>query len=377
MLYHARSWASTSGFNGESGDPMFKSFSAQMSATLRGRRGQRNLRVLFRFLLILLAMIVAYSAGFHLLMLRENQDHTWFTGFYWTLTVMSTLGFGDITFHTDLGRGFSVLVLVSGVVFLLVLLPFTFIEFFYQPWMEAQAAARAPRTISSDVKDHVILTNHDSVTGALIRRLTQYQISYVLLVPEIEDALQLHDAGVNIVVGNLGDPATWEHVGIHRAALVVTTANDYKNTNVAFTLRAISKEVSILATAKDEASKDILMRAGASHVLRLEEMIGQAFSRRTLGGDALAHLIGRFDKLLIAEANAHRTPLVGKMLSESGLREHAGINVVGVWERGTFGQPTPETVITDNTILVLAGDAEAVHRYNELFCIYNVSADPV
>jgi Trk K+ transport system NAD-binding subunit len=166
-------------------------------------------------------------------------------------------------------------------------------------------------------------------------------------------------------------------VGIHRAALVVTTANDYKNTNVAFTLRAISREVSILATAKDEASKDILMRAGASHVLRLEEMIGQAFSRRTLGGDALAHLIGRFDKLLIAEANAHRTPLVGKMLSESGLREHAGINVVGVWERGTFGQPMPETVITDNTILVLAGDAEAVHRYNELFCIYNVSADPV
>lgn len=44
---------------------------------------------------------------------------------------MSTLGFGDITFHTDLGRAFSMLVVISGLMFLLVLMPFTFIEFFY------------------------------------------------------------------------------------------------------------------------------------------------------------------------------------------------------------------------------------------------------
>ena len=58
---------------------------------------------------------------------------------------MSTLGFGDITFHTDLGRIFSIVVLISGMIFLLILLPFTFIEFFYAPWMNAQAATRAPR----------------------------------------------------------------------------------------------------------------------------------------------------------------------------------------------------------------------------------------
>ena len=35
---------------------------------------------------------------------------------------MTTLGFGDITFTSDLGRLFSVLVLVSGSAFLLVVL---------------------------------------------------------------------------------------------------------------------------------------------------------------------------------------------------------------------------------------------------------------
>jgi hypothetical protein len=36
-------------------------------------------------------------------------------------------------------------VLMSGIVFLLVMLPFTFIQFFYAPWLEAQSRARTPR----------------------------------------------------------------------------------------------------------------------------------------------------------------------------------------------------------------------------------------
>ena len=100
---------------------VIKSFPSQVASVIRSRRGQRNLRVLGLFFLVLAGMITAYSVGFHLLMLREGQEHTWITGFYWTLTVMSTLGFGDITFHTDLGRAFSMVVLLSGTLFLLVM----------------------------------------------------------------------------------------------------------------------------------------------------------------------------------------------------------------------------------------------------------------
>jgi hypothetical protein len=43
-------------------------------------------------------LVVVYTVIFHFLMLREGQRYSWITGAYWTLTVMSTLGFGDITF---------------------------------------------------------------------------------------------------------------------------------------------------------------------------------------------------------------------------------------------------------------------------------------
>jgi Trk K+ transport system NAD-binding subunit len=356
---------------------VIKSLPAQIVSLVRSRRGRRDLRTLFRFLLILVGMISVYSVLFHVLMLREGQDHTWITGFYWTLTVMSTLGFGDITFHTDIGRVFSILVLVSGIVFLLVLLPFTFIEFFYEPWMKAQAEARAPREVPPEVAGHVLLTNHDAVAAALIRRLEQYHTPYALLVSDIEEALRLHDLGLNIVVGDLDDPQAWGRVGVERAALVVSTANDYANTNVASTVRAVSKEVSIITTASDEDSVDVLTLAGSNHVVQLDEMIARAFARRTMGGDALAHTIGRFDRLLIAEAMAHRTPLVGKTLSEAALRREVGVNVVGMWERGEFESPRPESQIHDDTILVLAGTAQSLRSYDDLFSECKISRAPV
>ncbi|MBW2542822.1 MAG: NAD-binding protein [Deltaproteobacteria bacterium] len=356
---------------------MLKSFTAQIVSLIRSRRGIRNLRVLARFFFALAVMISVYSVGFHLLMLREGQEHTWITGFYWTLTVMSTLGFGDITFHTDLGRMFSIVVLLSGMIFLLVLLPFTFIEFFYEPWMEAQAAARAPNELPVGTRGHVLLTQYGSVTSALIRRLERHGYRYALLVPELEEALRLHDLGVNTVVGNLDDPEIWKHMRVEEAALVASTGTDFANSNVAFTVRGLVEKLPIITTASDEASIDILKLAGSTAVLRLEEMIGQSFARRTVGGDAMSHAIGQFGDLVIAEATAHRTPLVGKTLLENRLREKTGVTVVGVWERGRFEPGRPETMIQDNTVLVLAGSREHMGRYDELFCIYNVSNAPV
>lgn len=356
---------------------MLKPFAAQMASVVLNRRGRRNLAAMARFLLVMAGMITVYSVGFHVLMQREGQEFSWLTGFYWTLTVMSTLGFGDITFHTDLGRLFSIVVLLSGMVFLLILLPFTFIEFFYSPWMNAQAAARAPRQLPAGTRDHVLLTNHDAVTSALIRRLEQYQYSYALLVTKVEDALRLYDLGLKVVVGNLDDPETWKRMRVGTAALVLSTASDVTNTNVAFTVRELVKDLPIITSATDEASVDILELAGSSFVLRLEEMIGQSFARRTLGGDAVSHVIGQFDELLIAEANAHRTPLVGRTLRDINLREKVGVTVVGVWERGRFEAARAETTIHDHTVLVLVGSREHLSRYDEYFRDYNVSVAPV
>jgi Trk K+ transport system NAD-binding subunit len=268
------------------------------------------------------------------------------------------------------------LVLLTGIIFLLILLPFTFIQFFYAPWLEAQIAARAPRRLFEAISGHVILTHHDPVTASLIRKLTQFNYKYVLVVPDLTHAARFVDQGLNVVVGELDDPDTYRSVHAERSALVVTTQSDIINTNVTFTVREVAPSVPIVATANSSSSLDILERAGATHVLELGDMMGRALVRCTVGGDAVTHVIGNIDELLIAEANAARTPLVGKTLRENRLNE-LGVNVIGMWERGKFQYATADTVVGPNSILVLAGSAAQFQNYDEQFMIYNVSVEPV
>ena len=338
---------------------------------------RRNLLVLAKLIALFSAVVLVFTITFHYVMAWEGRHYTWATGVYWVLVVMSTLGFGDITFESDLGRVFSVLVLLSGTVFMLVLLPFMFIQFFYVPWMEAQAAARAPRALSAKTSGHVILTGLGAVEAALIRLLDRSQHAYVVLVTELADALRLHDEGYRVMLGDLDDPETYNRARAAQAALVVTACSDTTNTNVAFTVREISDSVAIAATAASPASVDILQLAGCNQVLQFAEMLGQALGRRVLGRDAKTRVIGQFGELLIAEAAALHTPLVGRTLEDIRLREHANVNVVGVWDRGRFQIVGPATRIQSTSVLVLAGSREQLDAYDGLFCIYERSDRPV
>jgi len=340
------------------------------------RRTQRNVRALMKFILILALLIFVYSILFHIIMEREGQHHSWMTGFYWTLTVMSTLGFGDITFQSDLGRFFSMVVLVTGIVFLLVLLPFTIIQFFYAPWVDAVEAARTPRQVSPDETGHVILINHDAVTEDLIARLDQSGNSYVLLVPDFDEASRLHDMGIRVVFGPLDHLSTYSHARVESAALIAATSDDVTNTNVAFMAHQIAPDVQIVATSTNPTATAILKHAGATRVFQLGELVGQALARCMVGGDSMTHVVGSIDGLLIAEANANRTPMVGKTIQENRLSD-LGVSVIGLWDRGEFHPATPGTVVTEYTIMMLAGSEDQLTNYDEAFVIYNVSANPV
>ena len=107
-----------------------KFLTSQISLFMQQKSMRRNMGFLLRFIVMLLALIAVYSILFHYIMEYEQRSYSWVTGVYWTLTVMSTLGFGDITFTSDLGRVFSIVVLLSGVLLLLIMLPVTFIQFF-------------------------------------------------------------------------------------------------------------------------------------------------------------------------------------------------------------------------------------------------------
>jgi len=339
---------------------------SQLVYFMKSAGAHRNVRLLYKFFIILFLLITLYSTLFHFIMEYEGRKFSWLSGLYWTFVTMTTLGFGDITFTSDLGKLFSVIVLLSGVIFLLVMLPFTFIRFFYAPWLEAKEKARAPRELPPGTSGHIVLTNTDPISLSLVEKLNQYDYGYAIVVSDLQHVLELHDMNYRIIMGDLDDPDAYRRVCVEKAALVVVNNNDMLNTNITFTIRALSKDVPIIATADAEDSLDILKLAGASYAFQFAEMLGSALARRSLGSNLKANVIGRFGELLIAEAPAMRTILEGQTLKETRLREKTGATVVGMWERGRFEIPLPDSRISPTSVLVLAGSEDHLGNYDRV-----------
>lgn len=184
---------------------------SQLTFLVTDREQRANLRALFKYLAFLAVLVTTYAVLFHVIKLNvEGEQHSWITGFYWTLVVMTTLGFGDITFQSDIGRFFSIVVLLSGVFLLLVMLPFLFIRLFYAPWLEARVRLRAPRSVPDGTRHHVILTAYDAIVIGLTARLRAEQIDYFVIEPDPATAARLVGDGISVLAGDNDSGDTYE-----------------------------------------------------------------------------------------------------------------------------------------------------------------------
>lgn len=327
----------------------------QMAAFLRERGARRNFAFFLKFSLTLCLMIALYSALFHWLMLYEGRYFSPITGVYWTLTVMSTLGFGDITFTSDPGRIFSIVVLVSGIILLLIILPFTFLEHFYRPWLESQKKRLVPRELPAGTRGHVIIAGSGPISLNLADDLARHDIRRIVLCNDPQNGLDLLDQGYEVVAGDHDDIRTYQNLRADAAAMLVVLESGIRSPNIVFSAREAAPKIPIAGSAETPEAADILRTAGCSRAFLFHRMLGEALSRRVLTPMRRAGIQGSFGRLTVAEAPLLKSPLVGRTIVECGLRERTGVNVVGVWERGVFQLPGPTTTFTESTILVLAG----------------------
>jgi voltage-gated potassium channel len=338
-----------------------KFLASQLAYLLTEREARANVGAFLKYVAFLAGLITTYAILFHVIKLNvEGEQHSWITGFYWVLVVMSTLGFGDIIFTSDIGRLFSVLVLLSGVFLLLVMLPFLFIRLFYAPWLEARVRLRAPREVPRGTRDHVIIVEYDPVAVALVPRLRAENIPCFVLEPDPARAAQLVGDGVPVIAGSSDSRATYERLETHAARLLLANCEDTANTNITLTVREVSTTVPIVAIVEEEDSVDILRLSGATTVFALKHQLGEYLANRVETGTAEAHVVGSYHDLQIAELPARDTPFVGQTVRDTRLRERTGTSIVGFWERGKLLPAFPQSNIDAGDVLVVAGTAAQV-----------------
>ncbi len=333
-------------------------FARQLAHWTSRRETRANLARLLRYLGFLALLVSTYAVLFQVIMRHvEGQSHSWITGFYWTLVVMTTLGFGDVTFASDVGRVFSLLVLGSGLVFLLVMLPFLLVQLLYVPWVEARERTRVPREVPRGTAQHVIIAEYDPIADGLAQRLEAEGVPCFTIEPDPTRAADLMERGMRVVVGDNDSQLTYERLQTGRARLVFANGTDTENTNITLIAREVSAAVSVAAVAEEEDSIDVLELSGADTVLPLKQQLGEYLANRVHTGRNAAHVVGSIRDLQVAEFPARGTSFAQSTIRDTHLRRRTGLSIVGLWQRGSLQPAYPHTVISQESIVVVIGTA--------------------
>ena len=121
---------------------------------------------------------------------------------------------------------------------------------------------------------------------------------------------------------------------------------------------------------------DTLELSGCNHVVPLHQRLGERLAGRVNAGHAQSHMIGNIRELKIADFAVHDTPLVGRTIGEIKLEEATGVHIIAVWKRGRLLPASPDIVLSQESVAVVAGTADQMMELDLLLVIYATNYHP-
>lgn len=294
---------------------------------------------------------------------------------YMTIITVTTVGFAEVGELSDMGRVFTILLIVGGVAsatYAAVSMAEFVVEGHFRRIIERR---RMERQIGR-LDRHVIVCGFGRVGRHLAAELHREGVPFVV-VDDDEDKIEEVD-GLEYL--NVEGDATEEHVleacGIERASAVVACVNtDADNVLVALTAKGMHPQLTVIGRVKADENEAKLLRAGADRVI----------APSTIGGKRIAQLLTRpvvadFLELVGAagglEYSFEEVPVLegsnldGATLREAAIRERYGCTVLGIrhmHEEQVDTHPSAQTELHAGDVLIVIGSEDEVHAMRERF----------
>ncbi|WP_446011906.1 potassium channel family protein [Candidatus Electrothrix sp.] len=289
-------------------------------------------------------------------------------GLYLTIITISTVGYGDIAPITAPGRLFTVLLIFSGVGYVMYIFS-QITEVMVEGGVQRFVDKRKMQKKMKRLQDHYIVCGFGRIGYEICSILRENNRSFVVVENDDEVLRELDELGYIALQGDASDDDILLKAGIKTArGLVAVVSTDAENLYITLTARGMNPGLFILTRSSGTpgvAKK--LERAGATKVI----------SPYSIGARRMAQLIVRptvvdfldlamqarelglcMEELLITE----QASFVDKTLMQSGLREKYDIIVVAIKRPDIpmIFNPGPKTEIKKNDILIVLGDNQQI-----------------
>jgi voltage-gated potassium channel len=320
--------------------------------------------------IILILIIAVGTIGYRVL-----EGWSIIDSLYMTITTISTVGYGDFHPMTTGGRLFTIVIIIVGVGTMLYsvgMLAETVVEGRLRAIMGRGKLER----IIEKIHDHYIICGCGRIGYLICRELKDEGVPFVVVDSNQEVLQKIEDEEFLYVKGDATHDRTLMAAGIKRAkGIVCALPTDAENLYVILTAREINQDIFILSRSEEEESEHRLLRAGANRVM----------SPYTLGGMRMAMAILRPAMLDFIEITTSRqslelrmeevavcegSPVIGKTLGESEIRQKYGLIIVAVKKdsgRMIFN-PVATYVIEKGDMLIAMGEEANVKQFFDV-CI--------
>jgi len=323
-------------------------------------------RVIGYFSLLFVALVgtaLGYQWG---MATFENRPRTFLDAFQFAVEMFTTTGFGgDAPWESEQMRAFIAVTDLLGMGLLVGALPVV-----ARPVLETILTETAPTALDDEVTDHVIVCSYTTRAEVLIEELDAREVPHVVVESDRERANELYGDGHRVI---RADPESSEGLNAARlpaARSLVVDVSDQVDASIVLAAKELAEDVPVVSVVEDPDLERYHRLAGADHVLSPRPLLGRGLAAKvtTALRTEIDEAIDIDDRLKIAEVSVrHGGDLAGATLAESGIRERAGVNVVGAWFQGEFDpSPSPDAALTRGTVLLVSGRPDQLERLVEM-----------
>lgn len=284
-----------------------------------------------------------------------------FDSLYMTIITITTVGYGEVHPLSNIGRVFTLFLIVGGVGTILYALN-NAARILIEGELQDMVGRRKVEKKIKGLKDHYIVCGYGRMGKVICKELHEQESQFVVIEKEHIDT----DSADSIlfISGDATRDEVLREAGIERATgLISVLPTDAENLYVVLSARVLNPELNIVARAGEEGSEQKLLRAGADRVV----------SPYHIGGLRIAHSIlkpavvdfiefatrsGNIDLRMEEVYVREGSRITGMTLDECGIGRELGIIIVAIKESGGEMRfnPTFKTTIKAEDILIALGE---------------------
>jgi voltage-gated potassium channel len=302
----------------------------------------------------LFLMFFAYPLLFELFQhFFEHRTLTYLDSLFWTISTLTSLGEGPSYLqyrHAPL-QILSIFVQLSGIGIVSVLLSVIII-----PYVSKKVVLKLPEKAPADLENHVIICGYSALVESFIEMLKESNTPFIIIEENETTARELHNRGYPIILGETDREETLKNANIQEARTILANEGIEKNASIALTASPFKKEIIVLI--EDITKAKYFKYAGATKVISPKQIFGGYISSKVIRHISRHEFesIKFLKDLKIASFKVPpMSPLVGKKLMETGIRE-MGCLVLGIRRRREISiNPSGETEIERDSLTGVSG----------------------